>query len=298
MKKDTYYFQHYCNARRDPKILGLIADCGVEGYGRFWILLEMLREQGGKMELNKQNLRAIQFEMQLTTLDMAENFVNELIDEYQLVTKEEGLIFNNRLLESIGHLDNIKEKRRSAVNKRWNKDTNVLQMNNTCNTNVIQKEPFVIQTDTKEIKGDEIKGKKTKVKKNIDNILVTKYAPKTDFIDSILDIFLEEYLEQRGTPYIITARGKERKAVTTLLQIYKTKNDKNSEETLLDMRKYFRHCIGITDDKFLYENMSPSIAVSQINKIKGYKNGTGSYKTSPTELRDAFESAFNQAGVQ
>ena len=42
--KDSYYFQHDSNARNDPKLKALMNTYGLEGYGRFWIIIEMMRE--------------------------------------------------------------------------------------------------------------------------------------------------------------------------------------------------------------------------------------------------------------
>ena len=44
-EKDAYYFPHDCNARNDPKILALRSVFGAEGYGVYWMLIEILREQ-------------------------------------------------------------------------------------------------------------------------------------------------------------------------------------------------------------------------------------------------------------
>ena len=43
--KDAYWFTHDTNAKDDPKCALLIDQLGPEGYGIFWILLEILREQ-------------------------------------------------------------------------------------------------------------------------------------------------------------------------------------------------------------------------------------------------------------
>lgn len=43
--KDAYYFSHDSNAKDDPKCVLLIEQLGLEGYGIFWVLIEILREQ-------------------------------------------------------------------------------------------------------------------------------------------------------------------------------------------------------------------------------------------------------------
>jgi len=44
MKKDAYYFPHFANARNDNKIVKLRRVLGMEGYGIYFALLEVLRE--------------------------------------------------------------------------------------------------------------------------------------------------------------------------------------------------------------------------------------------------------------
>lgn len=43
--KDAYYFSHDANARNDIKIIRLRRSLGLEGYGIYFCLIEMLREQ-------------------------------------------------------------------------------------------------------------------------------------------------------------------------------------------------------------------------------------------------------------
>ena len=45
--KDAYFFPHDSNAKDDPKMVMLIEQLGLEGYGIYWILVETLREQPG-----------------------------------------------------------------------------------------------------------------------------------------------------------------------------------------------------------------------------------------------------------
>ncbi len=43
--KQAYYFPHYIGARNDRKIKRVRKDLGIEGYGAFFMLLEILREE-------------------------------------------------------------------------------------------------------------------------------------------------------------------------------------------------------------------------------------------------------------
>ena len=45
MAKDAYYFSHDANAKDDPKCVMLIEQLGLEGFGIYWVLIEVLRDQ-------------------------------------------------------------------------------------------------------------------------------------------------------------------------------------------------------------------------------------------------------------
>lgn len=129
MKPDIIYFDHDANARRDPKIISLISDYGAEGYGKFWMLIEYLREQQGAIELTKNNYRAIAFELRCDSQE-AENFINTLL-ELELLRNDDGFIFSDRLNKNIEHLNTVREKRKTAAKARWEK----LNQSDTINAN-------------------------------------------------------------------------------------------------------------------------------------------------------------------
>ena len=45
MANNSYYFSHDSNAKDDPKCMLLIDQLGLEGYGIYWVLVEVLRDQ-------------------------------------------------------------------------------------------------------------------------------------------------------------------------------------------------------------------------------------------------------------
>ena len=94
--KDVYYFSHDANALSDPKILGMRCDYGLEGYGLYWAILEMLRNESTyKLPLNKNTYRAIKMQTG-TTIDV-EKYLQDCINEYTDSESENGL-FNTCLL--------------------------------------------------------------------------------------------------------------------------------------------------------------------------------------------------------
>ena len=69
MPKDSFYFSHDNNARNDEKILCLMADHGLEGYGIYWVLIEMMHEsQDTSLRFDRLKGIAYQYNLVITTL--------------------------------------------------------------------------------------------------------------------------------------------------------------------------------------------------------------------------------------
>lgn len=74
----SYYFSHDTNARNDEKILCLRADYGIEGYGAYWMLLEMMFDNQ-ETSLSHKHLRGIAFSMNMD-LKQLKNFIKSCIN--------------------------------------------------------------------------------------------------------------------------------------------------------------------------------------------------------------------------
>lgn len=128
IKKDVYYFSHDANALSDPKILAMRCDYGLEGYGLYWAILEMLRNEATyKLPLNKTTYRAIKMQTG-TTVDV-ENYLQDCINEYTDSESGNGLLntdnryfWSESLLRRMQKYESLKEKRSQAANLRWNKE--------------------------------------------------------------------------------------------------------------------------------------------------------------------------------
>ena len=97
--KDAFYFSHDSNASNDPKIIQMCSVYGAEGYGWYWMLIEMMREQheykidiSGKYAINSLAVRMY------TNKDTLESFLDDCVNEFKLFVKEDGFIWSNALL--------------------------------------------------------------------------------------------------------------------------------------------------------------------------------------------------------
>lgn len=126
-EKDAYYFPHDCNARNDPKILALRSVFGAEGYGVYWMLIEILREQPDyKLQVTKYlyNTLAMQMQVQKERLEeIVEACCTEFVEgDCPLLVNDGQYIYSASLLRRMNKVDDIAKARSEAARRRWNKD--------------------------------------------------------------------------------------------------------------------------------------------------------------------------------
>ena len=111
MAKETFYFSHDSNAITDTKILNMRADYGMEGYGLFWAIVEMLRNEADYMlTIDKNTYRAIKT-LTNTNIDI-EKFIKDCIEDYKLFEQNDGKFYSKSLLNRM-----CEYERKKAVNK-------------------------------------------------------------------------------------------------------------------------------------------------------------------------------------
>jgi len=156
MNKDAYYFPHDSNAKDDPKCMMLIEQLGLEGYGIYWVLIEILRDQPTfKYPLKLIPSLARRFN---TTSEK----MNIVVQGYELFEIDEKDFFSTSLMLRMEKVQMQRENAKKAINARWSKQkelkksnyTDVIRTYNESNSNEIQS---VIQRKGKERKEKERK---------------------------------------------------------------------------------------------------------------------------------------------
>jgi hypothetical protein len=170
MRKEAYYFSHDSNAKDDPKSSLLIEELGLEGYGIYWVLIEILRDQPNYSYPLKM-LPIIARKYNTTTPK-----VETVIRNYGLFIINEDAFFSLSLNLRMEQKEAKSLKAKESVTARWNKkyenDTNVLQTYYDSNT-------------IKESKVKESKVKESKINLDLD-------SRKREF-KKTLEPFLEKY---------------------------------------------------------------------------------------------------------
>ena len=111
MGKEAYYFPHFSNARNDRKILRIRKELGIEGYGIYFMLLEVLREQSEfKYPLDDLDLLADSF-------NTSEQKVRTVICNYKLFDIDDEFFFSPKMLEYLQPYFKMKAQRIEAAAK-------------------------------------------------------------------------------------------------------------------------------------------------------------------------------------
>lgn len=156
MAKETYYFSHDSNALTDTKILNMRADYGLEGYGLYWVIIEMMRnEEDYKLKLNKNTYRAIKT-LTNTTIDI-EKFIKDCLDDYELFEQEDENFYSNSLLRRMQEKDKKSAIAKEKAKKRWNSNATAKQQQCSSNAN---KEKESKEKENKKNENKENKNKK------------------------------------------------------------------------------------------------------------------------------------------
>ena len=154
MKKDAYYFPHFCTARHDRKIMRLRKELGVEGYAIYFMLLEVLREQEGfRYPLEDADLLADEF-------GVSEQKVNIVICKYDLFEIDtERMFFSPRLEMFLEPYLKMKEQRREAGLRSGEVRKKNKQSLNGCSTVV---ERLLNENEQSKVKKSKVKKSKVK----------------------------------------------------------------------------------------------------------------------------------------
>lgn len=199
--KEAYYFSHDSNARNDKKILDMLSVYGAEGYGWYWMLVEMMRDASDyKLDMqSKYSFNAFAMQLYADSTKIKE-FITDCINEFGLFESDGAFFWSNSLLRRMEKKKKVSESRSNAANKRWG------------NANASKNDADAMQTDAKESKGKESKRNKKESKK--DSTPKIKYA---EFVT----------LSQEEYDKLISSHGEEKtRRMIDILDNYKGANNK------------------------------------------------------------------------
>lgn len=134
MAKDAYYFSHDANAHQDPKITKMLLSLKAEGYGIYWVIVEMLRSEETLM-LSHNDYDAIAYQSHSNPITVA-----RVVKEFDLFcVKDNGTFYSNSLIKRVEQYRDKSKKYTENANKRWEKERrNAMAMQSHSNGNALK----------------------------------------------------------------------------------------------------------------------------------------------------------------
>jgi uncharacterized protein YdaU (DUF1376 family) len=129
MKKT--YLQHQSNSFTDIKIIKMRAKLGIESYGIFWALLELLFNEENKLCLDDYSVLAFSLQCDAGKL-------KSVIEDFDLFIIEDGCFYSKRLNEHIDTINSKSLKAKENASKRWN-NANAMQSHSKPNASRVYK---------------------------------------------------------------------------------------------------------------------------------------------------------------
>lgn len=126
--KDAYWFPHDSNARYDPKIMAMRTVYKTEGYGWYWMIIEMLREEPShRLPYNDYTAGALAMQMQCDRT-IAHQYLQDCIEKFtdgegEGLFKTDGKWFwSDSLVRRMDAWDKRSEQAKQAAYMRWHSD--------------------------------------------------------------------------------------------------------------------------------------------------------------------------------
>jgi uncharacterized protein YdaU (DUF1376 family) len=110
MKKT--YFNHDSTARNDYRIIKMRSKLGMEAYGIFWSILEMLFTEENKLCVDDYDSLAF-------GLQCDPSILKQVVEDFDLFVIEDDYFYSRRLNNQIEEINNKSNKAKENANKRW-----------------------------------------------------------------------------------------------------------------------------------------------------------------------------------
>ena len=129
MKKT--YFNHDSSAFQDYRIIKMRAKLGMEAYGVFWAVLELLFTEENKLCIDDYD--SLAFGLQCDPI-----VLKHVIEDFDLFVIEDGCFYSRRLNKHIEEINSKSIKAKENASKRWNNAT-AMQPHSDSNASKVNK---------------------------------------------------------------------------------------------------------------------------------------------------------------
>ena len=181
--KDAYYFSHDSNARNDQRLMKVRMKYGPEGYGIYFMVIEILRDTEN-YKLHISDVNSICFDIR-----SKEENVLDILKNYNLFEFEDDFFYSKSLSRRMEKLDKIKEIRRESGKKGAKATAKVRQVLKSETANVEQVE----QSKEKKSKAKDSKENKISIRAGKFKEQVLEFQSKYDL--DMLEEFISYWTE-------------------------------------------------------------------------------------------------------
>ena len=181
--KDAYYFSHDSNARNDQRLMKVRMKYGPEGYGIYFMIIEILRDTEN-YTLHMDDIESICFDLRAE-----KNKVLDILKNYELFGFHDDYFCSKSLSRRMEKLDNIKEKRR---------ESGKLGGKAKANTKQVLSKSLTSAKQVKQSKVNKSKAKKSKVEYNMEGFKKQVFEYTSKYDKGMLEEFIEYCKESRG----------------------------------------------------------------------------------------------------
>tara|TARA_R100001594_G_scaffold95338_1_gene129634 strand:- start:777 stop:1535 length:759 start_codon:yes stop_codon:yes gene_type:complete len=126
MKKT--YFLHQSDSFTDYKIIKMRSKLGIESYGIFWAVLELLFKEENKLCIDD-------YEPLAYSLQCDAEKLKSVIEDFDLFVIEDNCFYSKRLNNHIKEINNKSNKAKESASKRWN-NANAMATQSKRNANI------------------------------------------------------------------------------------------------------------------------------------------------------------------
>ncbi|WP_276135062.1 Lin1244/Lin1753 domain-containing protein [Polluticoccus soli] len=248
MKKQSTWFSHDSNASLDPKIIALTATHGIAGYGRWWRLVEILRaEERYRYNITTPFAYSVLAKELMCSTEEAKQFVQDCIQQYQLLQTDEEHIWSTSLCGRMEHMDtqkaNYSKAGKQSAQVRKEKQAASLQQSSNDVETALQ------HSSTKEIKQNETKQNETTTTSEgegeVEETVKEEQKPEADW-----QALKQQALQDTGFTYAIISTGKLNEVqldqwLTAFNRILTIRSE--PAKSLQDYRNHFLHWFKFRD---------------------------------------------------
>lgn len=261
-KNKILSFSHDSNARNDERLLEVRRKHGMEGYGVYWALLEMLRSA-------TDYTLPTDYESIAWELRVEDDVIRRIVEDYGLYLVDKGSFKSIELCKEMDVVEASRARKSMAgkrgMQSRWHKEANEIDIEKADDTGDSTKSTQQLQQDT----NTELFSDATKKQKLGQKSRQKKYtAEETKLHTQCKKFFDTVYAEYKETPFYWSA--KDMAGIVGILKRIRFQMPEEEKEDynmlLVNFQAFIRAIFERADD-WVKSNASPSIINSKFNEI-------------------------------